>query len=56
MAVPSAKIGDDTQPPAERPVQNRWPVAASILGAVAVSLAMWAAIVWIISLFMGLFA
>ena len=39
-----------------RPVQKRWPMALSIWAAVAVSLAMWAGIVWIISLFMDLFA
>lgn len=42
-------------PAAPRPVQKRWPMALSIWAAVAVSLAMWAGIVWIISLFMGLF-
>lgn len=40
---------------APRPVQKRWPMALSIWAAVAVSLAMWAGIVWIISAFMGLF-
>lgn len=40
---------------APKPVQKRWPMALSIWAAVAVSLAMWAGIVWIISLFMGLF-
>lgn len=43
-------------PAQPRPVQKRWPMALSIWGAVAVSLAMWAGIVWIISLFMGLFS
>ena len=42
-------------PAKPRPVQKRWPMALSIWGAVAVSLAMWAGIVWIISAFMGLF-
>jgi len=36
--------------------QKRWPMAVSIWAALAVSLAMWAGIVWLISLFMGLFA
>lgn len=40
---------------APRPVQKRWPMALSIWAAVAVSVAMWAGIVWIISAFMGLF-
>jgi hypothetical protein len=42
--------------PVRRSTQKRWPMALSIWAAVAVSLAMWAGIVWIISLFMGLFA
>ncbi|MCX7358338.1 MAG: hypothetical protein NT015_09395 [Alphaproteobacteria bacterium] len=41
---------------APRPVQKRWPMALSIWAAIAVSLALWAGIVWIISAFMGLFA
>lgn len=41
---------------APRPVQKRWPMALSIWAAIAVSIAMWAGIVWIISEFMGLFA
>ena len=39
-----------------QPVQKRWPMALSIWAAVAVSLAMWAGLVWIISAFLGLFA
>lgn len=39
-----------------RPAPKRWPMAASILGAVAVSLAMWAAIAWAVGLVLGLFA
>lgn len=41
---------------APRPVQKRWPMALSIWAAIAVSVALWAGLVWIISLFMGLFA
>ena len=48
------RLRDGAAPP--QPVQKRWPMALSIWAAVAVSLAMWAGIVWIISLFMGLFA
>jgi hypothetical protein len=41
-----------TQP---RPVvQRRWPMALSIWAAVAVSLAMWTGIVWVVSLFIAL--
>lgn len=39
-----------------RPVQKRWPMALSIWAAIAVSFGLWAGLVWIISLFMGLFA
>ena len=42
--------------PAPRAAQKRWPMALSIWAAVAVSVALWAGLVWIISLFMGLFA
>jgi hypothetical protein len=52
----SAQAQSHTAPAAPRPVQKRWPMALSIWGALAVSVAMWAGIVWIISLFMGLFA
>ncbi len=41
---------------APRPVQKRWPMALSIWAAIAVSVALWAGIVWVISQFMGLFA
>lgn len=41
---------------APRPVQKRWPMALSIWTAIAVSLALWAGIVWIIGAFIGLFA
>lgn len=41
---------------APRPVQKRWPMALSIWAAIAVSVAIWAGIVWVISQFMGLFA
>ena len=42
--------------PAPRAVQKRWPMALSIWAAVALSLAMWTGIVWVVSLFMGLFS
>jgi hypothetical protein len=51
-AVAETELRVTAQP---RPVQKRWPVAFSILGAVGVSLVMWAGIVWVISLFLGLF-
>ncbi len=51
----AAKAHAHTASAAPRPVQKRWPMALSIWGAVAVSVAMWTGIVWIISLFMGLF-
>ena len=38
-----------------RSAPKRWPMAASILGAVAASIALWTIIVWIISLVMSLF-
>jgi hypothetical protein len=51
----TAKAQAHTASAAPRRVQKRWPMALSIWGALAVSAAMWAGIVWIISLFMGLF-
>lgn len=45
-----------TAAPQARPVQKRWPVAASIWAALAVSVAMWAAIGWAVLGFMGLFS
>ena len=42
--------------PQVRAVQKRWPVAASIWAALAVSVAMWAGIGWIVLSFMGLFS
>ncbi|MBK8542961.1 MAG: hypothetical protein IPL62_04905 [Caulobacteraceae bacterium] len=42
--------------PAPRAAQKRWPMALSIWAAVAVSLALWAGLAWIVSLFMSLFS
>lgn len=41
---------------APRPVQKRWPMALSIWAAIAVSLALWAGLAWIVSSFLGLFS
>jgi hypothetical protein len=38
-----------------RSTQKRWPMALSIWAAVAVSLAMWAGIAWVVSQVLGLF-
>ena len=38
-----------------RALQKRWPMALSILGAVGVSLAMWAGIFWLVGAVIGLF-
>jgi hypothetical protein len=38
-----------------RALQKRWPMALSILGAIGVSLLMWAGIFWLISVVIGLF-
>lgn len=38
-----------------RALQKRWPMAISILGAVGVSLAMWAGIFWLVGAVIGLF-
>ncbi|MEZ5957137.1 MAG: hypothetical protein R3C27_08020 [Hyphomonadaceae bacterium] len=56
QSEPAVRDGDlNGAQAAPRPAQKRWPMALSIWAAVAVSLAMWAGIVWIISAFMGLF-
>lgn len=38
-----------------RALQKRWPMALSILGAVGVSLVMWAGIFWLVGAVIGLF-
>jgi hypothetical protein len=44
-------------PPAveHRALQKRWPMALSILGAIGVSLVMWAGIFWLVGAVIGLF-
>ncbi len=45
-----------TAAPPARVAQRRWPVAASIWAALAVSVAMWAGIGWVVLSFMSLFS
>ncbi len=53
-AISKAEVGVSPKL-APRASQKRWPMAFSILGAVSVSLALWAGIGWIILAFLGLF-
>lgn len=53
-AISKAEVGANAKP-APRATQKRWPMAFSILGAVGVSLAMWAGIGWVVVAFLGLF-
>lgn len=52
-AISKAEIGANAAP-SPRATQKRWPMAFSILGAVAVSVAMWIAIGWLVIAFLGL--
>ena len=53
-ALPKAEVHVGS-PPAPRATQKRWPMAFSILGAVSVSLALWAGLGWIVLAFVSLF-
>lgn len=50
-----AKVEATVAPIDHRALQKRWPMALSILGAVGVSLAMWAGIFWLVGAVIGLF-
>ena len=54
-ALSKAQASVAAPTPDHRALQKRWPMALSILGAVGVSLALWAGIFWLVSVVMGLF-
>lgn len=54
-AISKAETGAQRDP-ALGAGQKRWPMAMSILGAVAVSLAMWVGIGWMVLAILGLFS